>query len=114
MVGTYSNKLELNTIVVRIIFLAVASDCPGFCPTVCPPEHTMCPGGSDPASCPKPDICMPITIGIDGVVCPVSCPVHCPEDHMWCDGGVDANGCMLPNTCFPLPSKHIILKAKIT
>ena len=66
----------------------------------------MCPGGSDPAACPMPDICMPMTIGIDGVVaCPVSCPVHCPEDHMWCDGGVDANGCMMPNTCVPQPSK---------
>ena len=73
--------------------------CPSSCPVVCPPDHTMCPGGVNPDGCPMPETCMPMTFGHDGAVCPAMCPVHCPPDHMWCDGGIDANGCKMPNTC---------------
>ena len=86
--------------------ILAAGDCPAFCPTVCPPDHTKCPGGSDPAGCPVPETCMPPTFGHGGVACPAACPVPCPEDHTWCDGGVDANGCWMPNTCVSNSGKH--------
>ena len=78
------------------------SQCPGICPTVCPPEHTQCPGMPTPEGCPVGDFCMANTYGTDGAICPGNCPVHCPEDHMHCGGGMDANGCPMPDTCVPM------------
>ena len=87
------------------VFIADDDTCPSSCPVVCPPDHTMCPGGIDAAGCPMPETCIPMTFGHDQAVCPVSCPVPCSPDDMWCDGGVDANGCMMPNTCVPHTGK---------
>merc|ERR1719219_1393021 len=47
-----------------------ADVCPASCPVVCPPDHTMCPGGTDAAGCQMPDACMPMTFGTDGAACP--------------------------------------------
>ena len=95
----------VTKIIFFISYLGPEEHCPATCPVVCPPEHTMCPGGTSPDGCPYPETCMPMIFGHDGAVCPATCPVPCPEDHMWCDGGVDANGCMMPNTCLPMPGR---------
>ena len=98
----------------KLPLILAAGDCPAFCPTVCPPDHTMCPGGTDPSGCPMPDTCNWSGFMSDGVTaCPAACPVTCPEDHMWCDGGVDANGCRMPNTCVSNSGKRCFFNVSI-
>ena len=41
--------------------LALAQDCPDNPPIICGTDQMVCHGGFDPAGCPMPDTCTPMT-----------------------------------------------------
>merc|ERR1712106_953680 len=95
------NSMRVGFVIAIFSTLALAQDCPDNPPITCGTDQMVCHGGFDPAGCPMPDTCTPMTgpIGTDGTQCPGLCPIQCPEDHMHCGGGMDATGCPTPDTC---------------
>merc|ERR1712008_572975 len=101
------NSMRVGFVIAIFSTLALAQDCPDNPPITCGTDQMVCHGGFDPAGCPMPDTCTPMTgpIGNDGTQCPGFCPHVCPADHTQCPM-TSPNGCMVADSCMPMTYGH--------